>query len=149
MAKLKRVTEISFILIVAAAVLTQAAVLYLRWKEARRIRAEIWQNAHVAVVKSDPRFPPGLLVEYENASRYKIATTHFRLTLEVGVQEVARTDRDYREMKPGEKESVLLQSVAASPVRTLPPGTKVTYHLLVFPDQRKPLPEVRGEIELR
>jgi hypothetical protein len=149
MAKLKRVIEISFFLFVAIAILAQAVILYLGWKEARGIRAEIWKNAHVAVVKTDPQFPPGLLVEYENTSRYKIATTHFRLVFEVGLQQVARTDRDYHEMKPGEKERILLKSVAVSPTQTPPLGTKVIYHLLVFPDQRKSLAEVTGEIEIR
>jgi hypothetical protein len=148
--KIKKVIQIAFIAVVAIAVLDQAADVYLRWRGGRRIRADIWRNAHVAVIKTDPRFPPGLLLEYENASRYPIDKTRFQLSFALGVQEVATTERDFREMRPGEKEHVLLKSVEISPsIKPPARGTRLTYHLLVYPGQRKPLPEVTGEVEIQ
>jgi len=53
-------------------------------------------------------------------------------------------------MRPGEKEHVLLESVAVPPSAKPPePGTVLTYHLLVFPGQRKPLPELTGELAVK
>jgi hypothetical protein len=149
MARIKRIVEISFIVIVVAAVLAQATAIFLRWREGRRIREEIWKSARVSVVKTDPQFPPGLLVHYENSGRYTIDKTRFLLVIDLNGQEIARTEREYKAMKPGEKESVLLKSVAESAHPEWPPVTKVNYRLLVFPGQRKPLPELTGEIELR
>lgn len=148
--RLQKIIKIVFFAAVAIAVLDQAADLYLRWRGGRRIRADIWRNAHVAVIKTDPRFPPGLLLEYENASRYPIDKTRFRLSFALGGREVATTERDFREMRPGEKEHVLLKSVEISPSPTPPArGTRLAYHLLVYPGQRKPLPEVTGEVEIQ
>jgi hypothetical protein len=149
MARIKRIVEISFFVIMAAVLLAQAAAIFLRWREGRRIRQEIWQSAHVAVLKTDPQFPPGLLVHYENSGRYTIDKTRFLLVIEFNGQEIARTEREYKAMNPGEQESVLLKSGAESAQREWPPGTKVHYRLLVFPGQRKPLPELSGEIDLR
>ncbi len=70
MARIKRILEISFIVIIVAAVLAQATAIFLRWREGKRIRQEIWEGARVVVVKTDPQFPPGLLVHYENSGRY-------------------------------------------------------------------------------
>jgi hypothetical protein len=148
MARIKRIVEIFFIVIIVAAVLAQATAIFLRWREGKRIREEIWKSARVSVVKTDPQFPPGLLVHYENTGRYTIDKTRFLLVIELNGQEIARTEREYKAMKPGEKESVLLKSVAESAQRKWPPGTKVHYRLLVFPGQRKPLPDLSGEIEL-
>ncbi len=78
-----------------------------------------------------------------------IDKTRFLLVIEFNGQEIARTEREYKAMKPGENESVLLKSVVNSAQREWPPGTKVHYRLLVFPGQRKPLPELTGEIEVR
>jgi hypothetical protein len=148
--KLKKIIQIAFFAGVAIAVLAQLASVYSRWQAGRRIRAEIWANAHVAVIKTDPRFPPGLLLEYQNGSRYAIEKTLFRLTFSLAGQEVAATERDFREMKPGEKEHVLLESMAIFSAAKLPaPGTELTYHLVVFPAQRKPLPELTGTLEIQ
>jgi len=136
--------------VVVFLVLTQAASLYLRWREGKRIREEIWKGARVTVVKTDPQFPPGLLVEYENTSPYAIEKTHFRLVFSINGLEVARTDRDYlKELKPGQKERILLKSVSTAPAgQRWGPPTKATYLLVAFPNMKKPLPELRGEIEL-
>jgi hypothetical protein len=149
MARIKRIVEISFVVIMAAAILAQATAIFLRWREGKRIRQEIWQGARVAVLKTDPQFPPGLLVHYENSGRYTIDKTRFLLVIEFNGQDVARTEREYKDMKPGERESVLLKSVATLGQQEWAPGTKVQYRLLVFPGQRKPLPELTGKIELR
>jgi len=151
MPKTKRIIEIAFVAVVALLVLTQAASLYLRWREGKRIREEIWKGARVTVVKTDPQFPPGLLVEYENASPYAIAKTHFRLVFSINGLEVARTDREYlKELKPGQKERILLKSGSTAPTGlTYGPPTKATYLLVAFPNMKKPLPELTGEIELR
>jgi hypothetical protein len=46
----------------------------------------------------------------------------FRLVIEQNLQELARIDRDYGELKPGKIESVLLQSVTpVSNPRTVEP----------------------------
>lgn len=148
--KIKTVIQILFFVAVAVAVLAQLQSVYDRWRIGREIRAEIWKSARVAVIKLDPRFPPGMIVEYENGSRYTVETTHFRLVFETGTRPVARADRDFRALRPGEKKHVLLESVTVSP-SARPPGrgTKLTYHLLVFPNNRKPLPEITGELEVR
>jgi hypothetical protein len=148
--KLKKIIQIAFFVVVAMAVLDQAAIVYSQWRAGREIRADIWKNARVAVLKTDPRFPPGLLVEYMNGSRYAVEKTRFKLTFMLGAQTVAAIERDFREMKPIKTEHVLLESVVTPPSATPPPpGTKLAYRLLVFPGQRKPLPEITGEIELR
>jgi hypothetical protein len=149
MARIKRIVEISFFVIMAAVLLAQAAAIFLRWREGKRIRQEIWQSAHVAVLKADPQFPPGLLVHYENSGRYTIEKTRFLLMIEFNGQEVARTEREYKAMKPGEKESLLLKSVAKLEQQEWAHEIRVRYRLLVFPGQRKPLPELSGEIDLR
>ncbi len=149
MAKFKRIVEISFIVLASAAILTQAVSIFLSWRESRLIQKEIRKGSRVSVAKIDPRFPPGLLVEFENASRRTIQKIHFRLVFENGGREVARADRDYGEVKPGEKKKILLKSVASdvSPLM-LGQASKVKYRLLVFPGYRKPLPEISGEIDL-
>ncbi|OGD21054.1 MAG: hypothetical protein A2W03_10260 [Candidatus Aminicenantes bacterium RBG_16_63_16] len=148
--KLKKFIQIAFFAAVAIAVLVQLASVYSRWRAGREIRAEIWKSARAAVLKTDPRFPPGLLVEFANGSRYAIDKARFRLTFLLGAQEVAAAERDFREVKPGKTEHVLLKSVevprgSAPP----PPGTRLAYRLVVFPGQRKPLPEITGGIEVR
>jgi len=148
--KLKKVTQFAFFAVVAVAILDQAVSVYSQWRAGREIRADIWKNARVAVLKSDPRFPPGLLVEYVNGSRYAVDKTRFHLTFMLGTQVVATTERDFREMRPGKTEHVLLKSVAASPSPAPPPpGSRLAYRLVVFPGQRKPLSVIVGEIEIR
>lgn len=151
MTKLRRTIEILFVAVVVCLVLAQAASLYLRWREAKKIREAIWKGARVSVVKTDPQFPPGLLVEYENTSAYTVSKIHLRLVFSITGLEVARTDRDYeKELKPGQKERILLKSVSTVPSdHTWSPPTKATYLLVVFPNNKKPLPEISGEIELR
>jgi len=151
MPKLKRTIEILFVAVVVFLVLAQAAAMYLRWREGKRIREEICKGARATVVKTDPQFPPGLLVEYENGSRYAIAKTHFRLVFSVNGRDIARTDRDYmKEMKPGQKERILLKSVSTARAgQTWGPPMKAIYLLTVFPDMKKPLPMITGEIEMQ
>jgi hypothetical protein len=151
MSKLKRTIEIAFVAVVVFLVLTQAATLYLRWREGKQIREEIWKGARVTVVKTDPRFPPGLLIEYENTSRYAVGKTHFRLVFSINGLDISRTDRDYeKELKPGQKERILLKSVSTAPAgQKWGQPTKATYVLIIFPDMKKPLPMITGEIELK
>jgi hypothetical protein len=151
MPKLKRTIEIAFVAVVVVLVLIQAASLYLRWREGKRIREEIWRGARVSVVKTDQHFPPGLLVEYENASPYALSKIRFSLIFSINGLAVARAERDYeKEMKPGQKERILLKSVSTAPSgQSLGPSTKAAYLLVVFPNNKKPLPEISGEIELQ
>jgi hypothetical protein len=148
--KLKRIIEISFIVIVSAALLAQAANIFLGWREGRLVQDEISKGARVSVERTDPRFPPGLLLDFENSSRRTINEIHFRLVFETTGEEVARADRDYGEVKPGEKKKILLKSVAlVSSTPALREIKKLRYHLLVFPGGKKPLPEITGEIEIQ
>lgn len=149
MAKFKRTVEVSFLVLAGLAVLSQAFRIFLGWRHGRIIQDEIRKSSRVSVLKIDPRFPPGLLVEFDNASRWTIQETHFRVVFESGGRDVARADRDYGEIKPGEKKKILLQSVAlGSSPPMLARMTGVKYRLLVFPGYRKPLPEITGEFDL-
>jgi hypothetical protein len=131
------------------AILIQVLALFLRWREGRRIKQEIWESAQVSVLKIAPRFPPGLLLAYKNTGRRPIDVTHFRLVIELNGQEIARIDRDYGELKAGKMEDILLQSVSLlPPSQVLEPGRKVTYRILAFPLNKKPLPEIVGEFVL-
>jgi hypothetical protein len=150
MAKLKRVVEIAFLAVASLALIAQAASIYLGWRHGKAVDKEILKSSKVEVIKTDPRFPPALLVAYTNSGRLPIGKTHFRLVIELNSQEIARIDRDYGELKAGKTESVLLQSV--TPIagsRTIEPGTDLTYRLLVFPNNKKPLPEIIGHLEAR
>jgi hypothetical protein len=149
MAKLKRVVEVGFLTVASLALIAQATSIYLGWRHGRVVDREIWKSCKVEVVKTDPRFPPALLIAYTNSGRLPVGKTHFRLVIERNAQEVARIDRDYGEIKPGKTESVLLQSVIpVTASRNVQPGTELTYRLLVFPNNKKPLPEIVGEIEV-
>lgn len=148
--KIKKVIQILFFVVVAVAVLAQLQSVYGRWRIGREIRAEIWKGARVAVLKTDARFPPGLLLEYSNTSQYSIPESRFQLTFMSGTQVVAAAEREFREVPSGKTDHVLLESVSTSPKAPPPPsGTKLTYRLLVYPGQRKPLPEIAGELEVR
>jgi hypothetical protein len=150
MAKLKRVVEVGFLAIASLALIAQATSIYLGWRHGRVVDKEIWKNCKVEVVKTDSRFPPALLVAYTNSGRLPVGKTHFRLVFELDTQEVARIDRYYGELKAGKTESVLLQSV--TPIagsRRIESGTNLTYRLLVFPNNKKPLPELIGQLEAR
>src|SRR4030067_85643 len=150
MAKLKRVVEVGFLAIPCLALIAQATSIYLGWRHGKVVDKEILKNSKVEVVKTDPRFPPALLVAYTNSGRLPIGQTHFRLVIERNAQEVARIDRDYGALKVGKTESVLLQSVPPmTGSRTVEPGTSLTYRLLVFPNKKKPLPELSGQITIR
>ena len=146
MARLKRIVEVGFLTVATAVLLAQVISIYLGWRHGKSVDREIREGARASVVKTVARFPPGFLVEYENGGRFPIVKTHFRLTVELGDAEVARIDRDYGEIKPGRTERVLLQTVAASPPPQIEPGTILTYRLLVFPNKKKSLPEITGQI---
>jgi len=150
MAKLKRVVEVGFITLASFVLIAQVISIYLGWRHGKAVDREILRNCRVEVIKTDSRFPPALLVAYANSGRLPVGKTHFRLTIEKNALEVARIDRDYGELKPGKTESVLLQSVlplSSSPA--IEPGTGLTYRLLVFPNKKKPLPELTGQIMVR
>jgi len=150
MAKLKRVVEVTFLAVACLVLIAQATSIYLGWRHGQVVDKEIWKSCKVEVVKTDPRFPPALLVAYTNSGRLPIGKTHFRLVIELNTQEVARIDRYYGELKAGKTESVLLQSF--TPVtgsQTIEPGANLTYRLLVFPNNKKALPEIIGHLEAR
>jgi len=150
MAKLKRVVEVGFLVIACLVLIAQATSVFLGWRHGRAVDKEILRNSKVEVTKTDPRFPPALLVAYTNSGRLPVEKTHFRLVIELNAVEVARIDRDYGQLKPGKTESVLLQSVPPiNSSRTIEPGTSLTYRLLVFPNKKKPLPEISGRLEVR
>jgi len=150
MAKLKKVVEVGFITLASLALIAQVTSIYLGWRHGKAVDREILKNSRVEVIKANPRFPPALLVAYTNSGRLPIEKTHFRLIFEQNAQEVARIDRDYGELKLGKTESVLLQSVTpVTSLRTIEPGTSLTYRLLVFPNKKKPLPEITGLITVR
>ena len=147
MAKLKRVVEVGFLAVASLALIAQATSIYLGWRHGKVVDKEILKNSKVEVVKTAPRFPPALLVAYTNSGRLPIGKTHFRLVIELNSQEIARIDRDYGEIKPGKTENVLLQSVTpVTAPQMIEPGTNLTYRLLVFPNNKKPLPEIVVEI---
>jgi hypothetical protein len=150
MAKLKKVVEVGFITLASLALIAQVTSIYLGWRHGRAVDKEILKNCAVRVLDTNPHFPPALLVAYTNSGRLPIEKTHFRLIFEQNAQEVARIDRDYGVLKPGKKESVLLQSVVPlAGGLTIEPGTSLTYRLLVFPNKKKPLPEITGLITVR
>jgi hypothetical protein len=150
MAKLKRAVEVGFLTIAFLALIAQATSVYLGWRHGRVVDKEILKNSKVEVVKTDPRFPPALLVVYTNSGRLPVEKTHFRLIIELNAIEIARIDRDYGELKPEKTESVLLQSVTpVNAPRNVEPGTTLTYRLLVFPNNKKALPEISGTIQTR
>jgi len=146
-AKLKRIVEVAFLAVASIVLIAQLISIYLGWRHGKSVDREILEGARVAVVKTAPQFPPAFLVEYENSGRLPIANTHFRLTIELDAIEIARIDRDYGEIKPGKTERLLLQAVAsASPSPKIGPGTQLTYRLSVFPNNKKPLSELTGQI---
>ncbi|MGB7295321.1 MAG: hypothetical protein WBC70_06985 [Candidatus Aminicenantales bacterium] len=147
MAKLKRIVEVGFLAVAAVVLLAHLINIYLGWRHGKNIDKEILKGARVAVVKTVPQFPPAFLIEYENSGRLPIAKTHFRLTIELDAVEVARSDRDYGEIRAGKTERLLLQtSPSASPAPAIAPGARLSYRLLAFPNNKKPLPELVGEI---
>jgi len=150
MAKLKRVVEVGFITLASLVLIAQVTSIYLGWRHGKAVDREILRNCRVEVINTDPRFPPALLVAYKNSGRLPVGKTHFRLVIEKNLQELARIDRDYGELKPGKTESVLLQSVLPlSGNPAIKPGTDLTYRLLVFPNKKRPLPELTGRITIR
>lgn len=150
MAELRKTIERAFLFLAALVILAQAVSIFLGWREGRRIGREIWEGARVAVVRADLRFPPALLLRYENASRWAIGRTHFRLTFEAEGQVVARTDRDYGELGPGKSADVLLQSVPASSApKAMGSGTRLSYNLVVYPNNKKPLPTISGALDIQ
>lgn len=150
MAKLKRVFEVAFLAVAAIVLIAQLINIYLGWRHGKSVDREILQGARAAVVKTVPQFPPAFLVEYENSGRFPITKTHFVLSIERDAVEIARIDRDYGEIRPGKTERLLLQTVPpASPPPTVERGTRITYRLLVFPNNKKPLAEIVGELEVR
>jgi hypothetical protein len=150
MAKLKRIVEVAFLAVASIVLIAQLLSIYLGWRHGKSVDREILQGARVAVVKTVPRFPPAFLVEYENSGRLPIAETHFRLTVEHDAAVISRIDRDYGEIKPGKTERLLLQTVSAgSPSPVIEPGAALTYRLYVFPNNKKPLPELTGQITIQ
>ncbi len=150
MARLKRILEVGFLTVASVVLLAQLISIYLGWRHGKAVDREILEGARAAIVKTVPQFPPAFLVEYENSGRLPIVKTHFRLTIERAGVAIAHIDRDYGEMKPGRTERLLLQTIpTASPPPQIQPGTRLTYRLLVFPNNKKPLAEIVGEIEVR
>jgi len=150
MAKIKRLVEISFLVVAAAAILAQATVIFLGWRESRLIKKEIWQGSRAAVTRINPIFPPRLLVEFKNEGKWAVSTIRLEAVFKLNGREIARAERDYGEVKPGEKRAIMLQSVSLLPQDETPElSARIRYRLLVFPGSRKPLPEISGEFDLK
>ncbi len=149
MAKIKRHVEITFLIVASAAILAQATVILLGWRENRLIKKEIRQGCRAAVTKINPNFPPRLLVDFKNVGKWAVPKIRLEAVFEKDGREIARAERDYGEVKPGEKRAIMLESLSL-----LPPGeslelpARIRYRLLVFPGSRKPLPEITGEFAL-
>ncbi|MBM3285158.1 MAG: hypothetical protein FJY81_04735 [Candidatus Aminicenantes bacterium] len=149
MAKVKRLIEVSFLVIVSAVVLAHIFVIFLGWRESRLIKKETRKSARAAVTRINPRFPPRLLVEFENAGKWPVRKMRLVAIFESDGREIARAEREYAEVKPGEKRTIMLESLSL-----LPPGeslelpAKIRYRLLVFPGSRKPLPEITGDFDI-
>jgi hypothetical protein len=150
MAKAKRLVEITFLVAASAAILAQATVIVLGWRENRLIKKAIWQGSRAAVTRINPTFPPRLLVEFENEGKWAVPKIRLQAVFELDSREVARAERDYGEVKPAEKKAIMLESVSLLPPNEIPElPTRIRYRLLVFPGSRKPLPEISGEFELK
>ena len=148
--KIKRTIEILFIILASAAILGQAARILLDWRQNRLIQNEIRKGARVAVVKIIPRFPPALLLEFENSSRREIREVHFQLIFESNGQEVARGERDFGSVSAGATKLILLESLSVISSGRIPgPKTSLQYHLFVSPNSKKSLPEISGEFEIQ
>lgn len=149
MAKAKRLIEITFLVAASAAILAQATVIILGWRENKLIKKAIWQGSHATVTKINPAFPPRLLVEFKNEGKWAVPKIRLQAVFEQDGREVARAERDYGEVKPGEKRAIMLQSVSLLPPNEIPElPARIQYRLLVFPGSRKPLPEISGEFDL-
>jgi hypothetical protein len=149
MAKIKRLVEITFLVVAAAAILAQATVVFLGWRESRLVKKEIWQHSRAAVTKINPTFPPRLLVEFENEGKWAVSEIRLEAVFEQNGRAIARAERDYEEVKPGEKRAIMLQSVSLLPPNETPKlPARIQYRLLVFPGSRKSLPEISGEFDL-
>jgi hypothetical protein len=145
--KLKRIVEAVFLAVASTVLIAQLVSVYLGWRHGKSVDREILRAAHAEIVRIIAQFPPAFLVTYRNSGRLPITKTHFRLIIELEAAEIARTDRDYGEIEPGKAEDVLLQTVpSVSPPPKVEPGAKLTYRLYVFPNNKKSLPELSGEI---
>jgi hypothetical protein len=148
--KIKRLIEIAFIVVASSVILAQAARIVLIWREGRLIQNEIRKGARVAVLKINPRFPPGLLLEYENSSRHGVRKISFWIVFESNGLEEARADRDLGNIQPGEKKIILLESLSVLTSGSTPsPKSLVKYRLFVSVNSKKPLPEITGEFEIQ
>ena len=149
MARFKRIVEVVFLAVVSVVLLAQVIGIYLGWRHGKSVDREILKGTRVAVVKTVARFPPAFLVEYENSGRLPISKTRFRLTIELEGTEIARIERDYGEIKPGRTERVLLQTVSTSLSPQIDAGILLTYRLIVYPNDKKPLPELSGKMRIQ
>ena len=100
MAKLKRVVEVGFITIASLVLIAQVTSIYLGWRHGKAVDREILKNCSIKILDTNPRFPPALLIAYTNSGHLPVGKTHFRLVIEQNLQELARIDRDYGELKP-------------------------------------------------
>lgn len=148
MAKVKRLAEISFLVIISAVILAQAFTIFLSWREGRLIKREIWKSSRASVTKINPVFPPRLLVEFENQGRWPVPQVRLVAIFESDGIEVARAEREYGEIKPGQKKAIMLESVSILPPGQRVAATRLRYRLLVFPGSKKPLPEIAGDFPL-
>jgi hypothetical protein len=102
------------------------------------------------VTRINPYFPPRLLVEFRNEGKWAVPKIRLEAVFERDGREIARAERDYGEVKPGEKRAIMLQSISLLPRdEALELPARVKYRLLVFPGSRKPLPEITGELDLK
>jgi hypothetical protein len=129
-----------------AFILVQAAVS--RWRT-RDFENKVLASCRLTVVGEDQGFPPALRAEFVNDSGRDLSPTHIRLVFYRGDRQVSRLDKNYS-IKAGETLNLLLESTASGDgAPPPPPGSRIRYSLLVFPLNKRPLPEIRGEMILR
>lgn len=149
MVRIKRYVEIAFLVLVAVIILAQALAILLSWWEGRQVKKEIWANSRASVTKINPIFPPRLLVEFENQGRWPVPRVRLVAIFESNGIEVARAEREYGEIRPGQKRTIMLESVSLlGSTEALEAPTRLRYRVLVFPGSKKPLPEITGEFDL-
>jgi len=150
MAGAKKIIERTFFIALAGVVIFLLIQAASSWRNDRMFQKNVLTSCRAAVVEVDPAFPPGLLVEFENRGRIELSPTHVRLVFYRGEREISRLDRDLS-IKPMEKGTIRLKSAAINgPTGSPPPpGSKVRYSLMIFPLNKKPLPELTGDLILK
>jgi hypothetical protein len=150
MAGAKKAIERTFIVALAGVAIFFAIRAASSWWKDRKFQKDVLASCRAAVVEVDPAFPPGLLVEFENEGRIELSPTHVRLVFYHNDREISRLDKDLS-IKPMEKGTIRLKSSVerGSTGSPPPPGFRVRYSLMIYPLNKKPLPEITGDLILK